>query len=231
MVESREVSRESRAKQIKDAILDAAIGVFAKKGFEGGSLSEIASLSGSKQPLIVYHFGNKELLWEEAVSRLVAKFDALQERYFAKEPEAGNDRERLRASLSSFINTLRDIPEYGELLLKEGSHPSPRTRWIDHHYQPRVYKNTKFDDPELRRIFSSVNLLRYAMTGAALFIVVAGPQISMSAAEAGGASDSPEELYPLSDSLAGKLTDMLIEFFFHQLAVESKASGKPSPGR
>jgi hypothetical protein len=73
-----------------------------------------------------------------------------------------------------------------------------------------------------------VNLLRYAMTGAALFIVVAGPQIAMSASEGAEGSDLPQDLYPLSDPLVTRLTDMLIEFLFHQVEIEvqKRAGGK-----
>ena len=80
-METRETSRDARARQVKETILDAAIQIFAAKGFDGSTIGEIAALSGAKQPLIVYHFTNKEVLWEQAANRLMAKFDAAQEVY------------------------------------------------------------------------------------------------------------------------------------------------------
>ena len=60
-------TREERAAQTREAVLNAAIEVFAEHGCEGATIRNIAERSGMKQPLIVYHFGSKEGLWQAAV--------------------------------------------------------------------------------------------------------------------------------------------------------------------
>jgi AcrR family transcriptional regulator len=215
--------RDARARQVKDAILEAAIEVFAEKGFDGAAISEIAAVSGAKQTLIVYHFGSKDALWESAAARLMAQFDEVQTAHFQHLPNPRDDRERLLVVLTSFIQALRQLPAYGKLLLREGSRSSQRMLWLDHHYIPKVYRAMAFEDPALMRVFGTVNLLRYAVAGAVLFIVVAGPQIAVSAAEQGG--DAPTELYPLSDALLERLAAMLCDFVFQQLHSEFPASG------
>lgn len=217
--------REARARQVKEAILEAAIAAFAEKGFEGTAISEIAAVSGARQTLIVYHFGSKEVLWERAAERLMAQFDELQTACFERLPKPADDRARLRAVLLSFIQALRELPAYGKLLLREGSRPSQRMLWLDHHYIPRVYRAMAFADPALTQLFGTVNLLRYAIAGAVLFIVVAGPQIAVSAAEQGG--EPPADLYPLSDPLSDKLADMLCDFVFQQLGSAPAAAEEP----
>lgn len=51
------------------AILDAAETVFAKSGFAGASMREIAEHAGVAQALIHYHFKNKEKLFEAMTAR------------------------------------------------------------------------------------------------------------------------------------------------------------------
>ncbi len=52
-----------------DAILDAAEFVFAKSGFAGASIREIARKAGVAQALVHYHFETKEKLFEEMIAR------------------------------------------------------------------------------------------------------------------------------------------------------------------
>lgn len=58
-------SRESRF----DAILDASETVFARSGYEGATMREIAEQAGVAQGLIHYHFKTKEELFEKMVAR------------------------------------------------------------------------------------------------------------------------------------------------------------------
>jgi AcrR family transcriptional regulator len=64
-----------RKKPAKETILDAAITLFARLGFEGASFSEITELCGAKRPLILYHYGSKEELWRLAVESVSHRFD------------------------------------------------------------------------------------------------------------------------------------------------------------
>lgn len=52
-----------------DAILDAAERVFARSGYEGAALREIANQAGVAQGLIHYHFDNKATLFEKMLAR------------------------------------------------------------------------------------------------------------------------------------------------------------------
>lgn len=48
----------------KGEILDAAVDVFGRKGYEAGSLREIAEIVGISEPAIYRHFGSKHDLFE-----------------------------------------------------------------------------------------------------------------------------------------------------------------------
>ena len=51
-------------------ILDAALDVFAEKGFHGARSREIARRAGISETLVFRHFTNKERLFEEAMNHL-----------------------------------------------------------------------------------------------------------------------------------------------------------------
>lgn len=61
-------SRKKRESRF-DAILDAAEIVFARSGYDGASMREIASIADVAQALIHYHFKNKAQLFEAMVAR------------------------------------------------------------------------------------------------------------------------------------------------------------------
>jgi AcrR family transcriptional regulator len=70
---------ERRRERTREALLDAAAAVFAKRGFHGASLDEIAETAGYTRGAIYKHFADKEELLQEVCVRLnertFAEFD------------------------------------------------------------------------------------------------------------------------------------------------------------
>jgi AcrR family transcriptional regulator len=70
---------ERRRERTREALLDAAAVVFAKRGFDGASLDEIAATAGYTRGAIYKHFADKEELLHEVCVRLnertFAEFD------------------------------------------------------------------------------------------------------------------------------------------------------------
>lgn len=60
----------------RDRILDAAELLFAKGGFDGVSMRDIAAQAGVGLPLIVYHFENKQRLYRALFDRFKTLLDA-----------------------------------------------------------------------------------------------------------------------------------------------------------
>jgi AcrR family transcriptional regulator len=113
-----------RKKPAKEAILDAAVTLFARLGFEGASFSEITDLCGAKRPLILYHYGTKEDLWRLAVETVSRRFDEEMKARLVIDDDA-SDEAKMRASMAAFIDTLVAVPEFGRILLR-GWTGSPR---------------------------------------------------------------------------------------------------------
>lgn len=57
--------RQSDAERSRQALLDAALGEFAAKGFAGARVRDIAARAGVSKDLINYYFGSKEGLYAE----------------------------------------------------------------------------------------------------------------------------------------------------------------------
>jgi TetR/AcrR family transcriptional regulator len=60
----------------RNAIVEAALAVFAAKGFHGAGTRQIAQAAGVSQPLLNHHFGGKEALWRVVGEQITADFMA-----------------------------------------------------------------------------------------------------------------------------------------------------------
>lgn len=74
-----------RGAERRQAILDAAIEVFAQHGFRGGALAEVAERVGIGAPAVLYHFGSKEKLLLEVLKER----DRRSGRMMAELPSSG----------------------------------------------------------------------------------------------------------------------------------------------
>lgn len=94
-------------------ILDAALAVFADRGYDGGTMRQIASRVGVSEPAIYRHFASKEALFERFVemagARLLARTDAiLADIDPAALPDSiGSHFERHRREIVSAVPVLR----------------------------------------------------------------------------------------------------------------------------
>src|SRR3954469_10834748 len=67
--------RELSAQATRDNILRAAIKVFARHGFSGGSVEKISRAAKSYDRMIYYYFGNKEGLFVAALEEIYRRFN------------------------------------------------------------------------------------------------------------------------------------------------------------
>ena len=58
-------------KRNREAILDAALGVFSTEGFRGATLDQIAAEAGLSKPNLLYYFASKEAIYTELLSQLL----------------------------------------------------------------------------------------------------------------------------------------------------------------
>jgi len=84
------------AEQTKEHILEAAIEIFARDGFAGAHVAEIAERAGVNVALIYRYFGNKEELLEAVLDRFVQIAQPQREQLLPQQALPSN-REEFRA--------------------------------------------------------------------------------------------------------------------------------------
>lgn len=129
----RRSTRAEQREETRAAVIDAALPLFAARGFDGTPLPAITAACGVPVPLIVYHFKSKDQLWRDCVDEVYARVAA----HVATHQEriaAATGLERLRAQVTSHVTALARHPEYMRIIFQEGTQASERLAWlVDRH--------------------------------------------------------------------------------------------------
>jgi TetR/AcrR family transcriptional regulator len=99
----------------RTAILRAALEVFSSYGFDGASTSAIARAANVTQPLVHYHFGTKEQLWEATVETLFAPMGAAFED-IDRDLRDADPLTRLRALFRRYVRFAGENPAATRLM-------------------------------------------------------------------------------------------------------------------
>jgi AcrR family transcriptional regulator len=103
------------------AILDAAMEAFARGGYHGTSIDDIASAAGISKALIYEHFPSKQALHAELVtSQAEALFARLSSA--ATHPDASPE-ERLRGGIDAFLAFVEERREAWRALFRDAADP------------------------------------------------------------------------------------------------------------
>lgn len=99
----------------RERILDAAEALFAKRGYAGGGLREVAEVVGLGKSSLFHHFKNKPQLYAAVCARILRR---IEERLMRALAAGGTPVERLERWLDDLIDTLADNPSYARVLLR-----------------------------------------------------------------------------------------------------------------
>src|SRR5665213_32742 len=78
--QSRQSARATKAAARRDAIFDAALDEFSARGFEAARLDDVAKRAGVAKGTIYLYFRDKESLFQELISVMLAPLVAIIER-------------------------------------------------------------------------------------------------------------------------------------------------------
>jgi AcrR family transcriptional regulator len=101
----RNAERLRDAERSKEAILVAAEDRFARLGFEGTSLQQIAEAAGVARSTPAYFFRSKQDLYDAVLARAVARGQEAMARAYAK----GDDQRSVDATVQSYVDALMDF--------------------------------------------------------------------------------------------------------------------------
>ncbi|HYH03026.1 MAG TPA: TetR/AcrR family transcriptional regulator [Bacillota bacterium] len=109
-------------KDARTRLIEAALPLFAAKGFAAVSFKEISEAAGVNSALINYYFKSKDGLYEAVIDEQFQKFQTLflEPDWFKQEPV-----ERISQFLINFTRLHRTNPYIRRLLTSELNHPSP----------------------------------------------------------------------------------------------------------
>ena len=102
----------------RERILDSAERLFAEQGFSGTSLRQITAAAGANLAAVNYHFGSKEELLKEALSRRIKPINAERLEWLDRLEAAGQPtvEQIVEVFLDPPLRACQD-PERGESLL------------------------------------------------------------------------------------------------------------------
>jgi TetR/AcrR family transcriptional regulator len=128
--------RASHPASARELLLEASLEAFAKHGFEGVSLSEVAREAGTAQPLIHHYFGSKRGLWEAATDFAFHGLEAAFEE--ARTELHGLDAiAMMKVLLRRYVLFTARRPEVHLILAREAAVEGERLEWlIDRHVDP-----------------------------------------------------------------------------------------------
>jgi AcrR family transcriptional regulator len=100
----------------KDRLLQAAVGLFAKKGYSATGLREIVREAGVSVAMVHYHFGSKQALLEAILERFFQSVYSI-----AEESLAGEDPPELkmRRYLRAIVGVFRKNPDLVRIAITE----------------------------------------------------------------------------------------------------------------
>jgi AcrR family transcriptional regulator len=99
----------------RDKILDVAENLFARRGFAGVGLSEVAEGTGLGKSSLFHHFRSKAELYAAVIGRILARIEATLLRALA---QGGDPVTRLDRLMDALIDELAAHQTYARLLLR-----------------------------------------------------------------------------------------------------------------
>ena len=127
--------REQQKQATRAKILQAALDLFAERGFDGASIRDIAKRAGVFHGLIKYHFESKEELWKSAVDYLFER----QSKEMA-DPDGFDEllaREQAHDWIKRYVHYCARHPEHARIMVQESLRDTERLRWaVRTHIEP-----------------------------------------------------------------------------------------------
>lgn len=112
-----ELSPVPEARTVREKLLNAAVGVFCQKGYDGGRIEEIVTISGVNVRMVYHYFGSKEGLYDEAIRHVCGRVMSA-----VGDPEADSSDpfQAIETAYKRYCTICLEQPLYAKLLTWEG---------------------------------------------------------------------------------------------------------------
>jgi AcrR family transcriptional regulator len=197
----------------KEAILAAALKVFARDGYDGASMPKIAKTARVAAPLIHYYFGSKENLWRETVALSLGdvRRDALA---IGKATRALAPLDRLRAFLQTLTQHAARWPDNFVMIIAEARSESDRFAWVQEHYTGVIFQEllSILQDAKDKKLIKDVAIdqLAFLLVGGVLVYFTVNPEVSN--------NTDPKYL----DRISGEYTELMFKLLLEGIATKKR---------
>lgn len=187
----------SRAQRTRGAILAAAEGLFAERGFDATRLEDVAERVGIRRASIVYYFRDKSELYDAVLESVLSDLLARVEAALTAPGPLGV---RVEAAVSAWVDCIGARPTLARLLLREVADTSPdRTSALLRHTRPFFevigrWMESQKADPLIAEASIDPLLLASTITGGSVFYLAALPGLLADTARKPVAGDPLEAL-------------------------------------
>lgn len=190
----------------KEAILAAALRVFASDGYDGASMPKIAKVAQVAPPLIHYYFGSKENLWRETVAYSLEDLhrDALA---IGKATRALGPLDRLRVFLQTVTQHAARWPDNFVMIIAEARSESDRFEWVQENYTGPIFEELRsiLQDAKNKKLIKDIAIDQLAslLVGGVLVYFTANPEVIH--------NTDPKDLERISDEYTDLMYKLLLE--------------------
>ncbi len=121
---------------VRGEILTVATRLFARQGFNGTSIAEIAEAVGVRKPSLLYHFASKEELRQAVLDHVLARWNEMLPRVLMAATAGEDQFEGITRELVSFFT---QDPDRARLLIREAlDRPDDMRARLATHVRPVV---------------------------------------------------------------------------------------------
>jgi TetR/AcrR family transcriptional regulator len=164
----------------RERIVAVALKLFAERGHDGTTISEVAKQAGVAQPLLHYYFKSKTDLWKAGIDMIYTEhrkeFAAAEHLILSHEP-----RMVLEMFLRHWVQITAKYPEVGMIMQYEAGQESPRLQWlVEQHLQPALTHTSQLlERAQQEGCIKEIPMqhLIPILTGAIRFFFTSGPYI------------------------------------------------------
>lgn len=202
--QTRQRAEQARALQTRRQILDAAVDEFGERGFDGANIRQIAQRCGINHQLVIYHFANKDALWQAAA--LHGFEEALAILAKARDrPDGMTATDNLRHELRQSIEFQLAHPKMQRFILQEMRVGSPRLPWmVENYLRPIREAQTKLFREAQREggaVPADPDILFYLMVGLTTVIPSLQEEIRLQGVLSPDPSEIARNVWPLLERM------------------------------
>jgi TetR/AcrR family transcriptional regulator len=111
--------RKKDTPPVRSRLLDSALVLFAKHGYDGVAVDEIVARAKANKRMVYHYFGSKEALYGEVLRTVYDELEDIETALFAAHDAAQDPLQAMEQTVAAYFSFLQAHPRFVRLLLWE----------------------------------------------------------------------------------------------------------------